>query len=69
MWKNVMSIQFMVLGFEPRPLEHESLPITTRPGLPVPTYNFYNNLMWNNIDLVSSAGIQTKNLLIMSIFP
>ena len=29
-----MSVEYMVLGFEPRPLEHESPPITTRPGLP-----------------------------------
>ena len=29
-----MSIQYMVLGFEPTTLEHESPPITTRPGLP-----------------------------------
>ena len=34
MWKNVMSIQYMAPGFEPRPLEHESSPLTTRPGLP-----------------------------------
>ena len=29
-----MSIQFTVLGLNPRPSEHESPPITTRPGLP-----------------------------------
>ena len=28
-----MSAQYTVLGFEPLPLEHESPPITTRPGL------------------------------------
>ena len=34
MWKNVMSIQYTVPAFNPRPLKHESPPITTRPGLP-----------------------------------
>ena len=29
-----MSIQYTVLGFKPQPSEHESPPITTRPGLP-----------------------------------
>ena len=29
-----MSIQYTAPGFEPRPLEHELSPITTRPGLP-----------------------------------
>ena len=29
-----MSIQYPAPGFEPRPLERESPPITTRPGLP-----------------------------------
>ena len=29
-----MSIQYTVPGFEHNPLEHESLPINTRPGLP-----------------------------------
>ena len=28
------SIQYMVPGLNPRPSEHESPPITTRPGLP-----------------------------------
>ena len=32
MWKNVMSIQYPVLNSNPRPLEYESPPITTRPG-------------------------------------
>ena len=30
-----MSIQYTVPGFDPRPLERESLPITTRSGLVV----------------------------------
>ena len=33
MWKNVMTIQYTALGLELRPSEHESPPITTRPGL------------------------------------
>ena len=37
-----MSIQYTVPGFEPTTLEHESSPITTRPGLPPRIYlSFY----------------------------
>ena len=32
-----MSIQYMVLGFEPTTFGRESLPITTTPGLPPKT--------------------------------
>ena len=33
-----MSFQYTVQGFELTILEHESPPITTRPGLPPPNY-------------------------------
>ena len=36
-----MSIQYTVLGFNPRPSEHKFPPITTRPGLPCVLY-YYN---------------------------
>ena len=37
------SIQYTALGFEPKTLEHESPPITTRPGhLPIILTNFVN---------------------------
>ena len=38
-----MSIQYTVPGFEPRPSERESLPITTRPGLP-PRYEVVSHV-------------------------
>ena len=37
MWKNVMSILFS----NPRPLDHESPPVSTRPGLPLHGSNFF----------------------------
>ena len=42
MWK--MSIQYTVPGFEPTTLEHESSPITTRPGLPP---RIYLSFLWS----------------------
>ena len=37
-WK--MSIQYKVLDLSPRPSEHESPPITTRPGFPPTSVNY-----------------------------
>ena len=36
-----MSIQYPVMGFEPKPLDSESPPMTTRPGLSIPKYVKY----------------------------
>ena len=41
----------------PRPSEHESPPITTRPGLP-PLYSFFK---WTNSDLVLSILVLFKH--------
>ena len=37
-----MSIQYMELRFEPTTLEHESPPMTNRPGLPIPFITLLN---------------------------
>ena len=48
-----MSIQYTVPGFEP--LEHESSPITTRPGLPpCSKYVHYKNLPMTGFELYTS---------------
>ena len=39
-----MSVQYMVLGFDPMTFEHESLPKPTRPGLPPYGYLPYNHI-------------------------
>ena len=41
--KNVLSIQYTMPGFELTTFEHESPPITTRPGL-LPSYNLFDNM-------------------------
>ena len=37
-----MFIQYQCRDSNPRPLEHEFLPITTRPGLPLAVQPIYN---------------------------
>ena len=44
MWK--MSIRYMALGFEPH--EHESYPLTTRPGLP-PPFSIFSMFLSQNL--------------------
>ena len=39
--KNVKSIKYLATGFKPTPLERESPPITTRPGLPPPVFVYF----------------------------
>ena len=52
-----MSIQYTVLGFNPRPSEHKFPPITTRPGLPCVLYYYnvdcFGPIKTNPIGLVS----------------
>ena len=48
-----MSIQYTVLGTNPRPSEHESPPITTSPGLPTQS----SFLTQTRIDDISSNFI------------
>ena len=56
MWKNVMPIQYMGRDLNPRPLEHESPPITTRPRFP-PINFIHSRLLDSRVDWATSALI------------
>ena len=56
MWKNDNSIQYTARDLNPRPLEHESSPITTRPGLP-PTDRGYLNYDYLKSPTTHPSGI------------
>ena len=64
--KNIMSIQYMVPGFEPMTFGHECPPITTRPGLPPLKRSCLRLLSLTILTLKISLFIIEETVLLLS---